>query len=143
MFDDPQFLSTIIGATLINELASNRLKVFVAPYEGGKGLFIEVLQTPDPAFGNETSMFGKSFRLLIYLQEKYQLFRNLNTYKIERVAVTLVSSPHLINKTNTTIYNTSFLVDFYKDYWILSRTDRELAEWSIKATINENLKNFA
>lgn len=117
---------------------SNQVNVFVAPNGNINGLFIQVKDPSLPQYGNEKSMFGKTIRLLLYLEQKRSLLKVLNRYGIAKVVVTEAANPQLSNKQNTTVLNISFLQETFKQLALLANASNYVYETGIQTLIAEN-----
>jgi hypothetical protein len=129
-------LNNILKAKFVMMTVDLIVHVQVVPFPQGHGLVFLVTKPPIPSYAKEATMFGKTIRLLIHIQNNYGLMGKLKTHELRNVTVTEMKAPHLVNKGNTTTLTYDYLVEFFVA--LQTSTFLGIEEASIKAVINEN-----
>jgi hypothetical protein len=133
-----QQLNAILTAMLSGGVAGQNVRFFTVPYGSETALFIQVNQPPLPQYGGETSMFGKSLRLLLHLNKTRNLNSWLTMYNVSKVSVTEASNPDASNKRNTTTFTRLFLENTFGQMEKIASSNTALADKLFNTLIEEN-----
>ncbi|RYY49284.1 MAG: hypothetical protein EOO06_07595 [Chitinophagaceae bacterium] len=131
-------LTTLAKTAFSNSFNHGQVEIFATKYEQENCLVFRVKQSNLPQYLGERPMFGKTIRLLLYLQTNNQLVQWLQVHDFPYVMVTEATNPQLVTKLNSTVLLTSFVKEVYDDTSTLRNVNNSVAEQSIRTLIAQN-----
>lgn len=81
-------LTNMLRADFINAFKWQDVEILVVQQSIGNFLLFKINPSYKPTYTIENSVFGRSLRFLVYLQENHSLLNQLKFYSIQKVSVT-------------------------------------------------------